>query len=1122
MSTELPKQKIEPTAEQRRAADPRVSVWVAASAGSGKTQVLVDRVIRLLLDGAAPDAILCLTFTKAAAAEMSNRLFQRLSGWVALDDAALDETLHRLGVGNLSEALRGRARRLFAQALETPGGLKIQTLHAFCERLLQAFPVESGLAPGFRVMDSKETADLFREALLMQLGSNSDFAEAAWSFLEDGKVLTLESLEKLAKPFLSASNGMRQRLGDFERLAQTENALKVLLGIEDGRVVADVEADICAIHESAYKKLISITMPLEYDAQTSVPGYFQLALDAPNNEERIKAFMALFFVKEGTPRKSLLRSPARKAHPRLAEWFDEERVRVIALLQERAEQQVLKTNLAIYQAMAAVVAQVNVSKRSRGLYDFDDLIAKAAQLLSDPASAQWVLYKLDRGLTHILVDEAQDTSPAQWSIITALAQEFFSGEQAMGVKRTMFAVGDLKQSIYSFQGADIDAFEAARQNFSSLIAQSQDKLRTEDLAVSYRSNQQILDAVDAVFAPGRAARAGFGARADAERPHTANKKQQGLVELWDLELAEDKEERDHWQAPVDRPAKSHPRLKLAERIASTVEGWIGKRELTGQERAVQAGDILILLQSRNVLFNALIGALRRRGVAVAGADRLKLQSSLIVQDLLMLVQWLRLPDDDHALACVLKSPLVPDPLDDDALLALAYDRGVMNLWSRLPEQSANREMLQAVRHSADTPFMLLSGVLQKSRRAILERLGQEAEDAAQEFLSFALDYEERYGVSLTGFADWFAGGDTEIKREMEAAGGNLRIMTVHGSKGLEAPIVFLADAADPPPGKRDRLIDVADDRGLCRLLVFDPKLDVALPIITTLKEAERKRAVDERMRLLYVGMTRAADELYICGSLNKDDESKVKVESWHALVAGAFGEQAGKRRVLQPDGSALWRFGAEPKTLLEQMSVVSTLPTLPDWAVTPVADHVPVSPPLTASRRSDVFDKEAVKRGLASHRLAEVMAEASPDNRLAAGLRWAAILSLEEDMVHRLASAMAEPDLGVLFSADGQSEVTIEGELAGHRRVSGRIDRLFIGADEIVILDFKTNRSPGKALGSDHGYVRQMAVYAALVGQAYPRHLIKAALLWTQSGEVTWLSQGLLSQALDDMPKESA
>jgi ATP-dependent helicase/nuclease subunit A len=495
---------------------------------------------------------------------------------------------------------------------------------------------------------------------------------------------------------------------------------------------------------------------------------------------------------------------------------------------------------------------------------------------------------------------------------------------------------------------------------------------------------------------------------------------------------------------------------------------------------------------------------------------------LIVEDLLMLVQFLRLPDDDHALACVLKSPLVPEPLDDAALLGLAHDRGQQSLWSRLPDASANREMLEAVRHATDTPFMLLSGVLQKSRRAILERLGQEAEDAAQEFLTLALDYEERYGVSLTGFADWFAGGDTEIKREMEAAGGNLRIMTVHGSKGLEAPIVFLADAADPPPGKRDRLIDVADDRGLGRLLVFDPKLDVALPIITTLKEAERKRAVDERMRLLYVGMTRAADELYICGGLNKDDESKVKAESWHALVAGALADRHEKRRVLQPDGSALWRFGAEPKALTQRTETPGSAMSLPDWAVTPVVDQAPVPLPLTASRRSDVFDKEAVKRGLASHRLAEVMAEASPESRVAKGLRWAGKLGLEAEMVHRLAKAMATPDLAVLFSAEGQSEVSIEGELARHGRISGRIDRLFVGADEIVILDFKTNRVPVLRLEAERGYVRQLAVYAALLGQAYPRHRVKAALLWTQSGEVSWLSPDVLSQALDRPVQETA
>jgi ATP-dependent helicase/nuclease subunit A len=1122
MTAPVEHQRIDPTPEQRLAADPRGSVWVAASAGSGKTRVLVDRVIRLLLEGAAPDSILCLTFTKTAAAEMADRLFRRLSGWVALDDGALNQTLHSLGVENVSADVRGRARRLFAQALETPGGLKIQTIHAFCERLLQAFPVESGLAPGFSVMDSQQTSGLFREAMLTQLLSDSSFAETAWSFLEDGAVLTLDALEGLAKPFLAASNGMRQRLENFDRLSETTAELKMLLGIKGDRSLHEIETEICAIDVAAYQKIVTIFSPLEFDAKPSVPGYFQMALNASTHEERITSFILLLFTEKGTPRKSLLRSPARKAHPGVAGWFDGERSRLTALLVERAGQQILTSNIAIYKAMASVLAQVNIAKRSQGLYDFDDLIAKAAQLLSNPASAQWVLYKLDKGLTHILVDEAQDTSPAQWSIITALAQEFFSGEQAMGVKRTMFAVGDLKQSIYSFQGADIDAFEAARQNFSSLIELSQDKLRKVDLSVSYRSNQQVLDAVDAVFARGRSARTGFGHRADAERPHTAHNKQQGLVELWDLELAEEREERDHWQAPIDLPAKSHPRLKLAERIASTIESWIGKRELTGQGRAVQAGDILILLQSRNVLFNALIGALRRRGVPVAGADRLKLQSSLIVQDFLMLVQWLRLPDDDHALACVLKSPLVPDPLDDDGLFDLAHDRGVQSLWSRLPAKSENRKLLEDVLQSRDTPFMLLSRVLQRSRRAILERLGQEADDAAQEFLSQALDYEKRNGVSLTGFADWFVRGETEIKREMEASGGNLRIMTVHGSKGLEAPIVFLADAADPPPGKRDRLIDVADDGQHGRLLLFDPRTDVAHPIMTTLKDAEKDRALSERKRLLYVGMTRAADELYICGSLNKDDENKVNAESWHALVMGAFGDHHEKRRVLRDDGSTLWRFGAEPNMQQQTVEITAARGPLPDWATKAVPHPTGAPLPLTASRRSKVFDKEAAKRGLASHRLAEVMADVAGDDRIETGLRWARKLGLEADMVQRLASAMSRPDLAPLFSTEGQSEVSIEGELSSHGRVSGRIDRLFVGSDEIMILDFKTNRSPITSLPVEHEYIRQMAIYADLLRQAYPRHGVKAALLWTQTGEISWLSSSLLSQSLELSAQETS
>ena len=395
-----------------------------------------------------------------------------------------------------------------------------------------------------------------------------------------------------------------------------------------------------------------------------------------------------------------------------------------------------------------------------------------------------------------------------------------------------------------FQGADIEAFEEARQFFEKATEQQEQPFKPVDLTVSYRSNQQVLDSVDRVFVEGQRARSGFGPRAKDERDHTAHKKDKiGLVEFWDLETRDDDEEADNWRAPVDEPSRHHPRLKLAERMARTIKGWIGRRRLSGHDRAVVAGDILILLQSRSTLFHALLAALRRHGVAVAGADRLKLQQSLIIQDLLALARFIRLPEDDYSLACLLKSPLVLEPLDDDDLFALAHDRGAASLWSRLPEHSANQKMLHATLTSDDTPFMLMSHVLQQSRTRILSRLGQEGDDAAQEFLTLALDYEQQHGTSLQGFVDWFVQGETEVKREMEEGGGQLRLMTVHGSKGLEAPIVFLADAADPPPSKKGKLISVVENGPLRGMLLFEAETVMTLDVVEALESAGKAGSV---------------------------------------------------------------------------------------------------------------------------------------------------------------------------------------------------------------------------------------------------------------------------------------
>jgi ATP-dependent helicase/nuclease subunit A len=1126
LSAMTTKQKPVATPEQRRAANPHASAWVAASAGSGKTQVLVDRVIRLLLEGAEPQAILCLTFTKAAAAEMANRLYQRLSGWIACSDATLDAELESLGIARSNTTLRAQARRLFARALETPGGLKIQTIHAFCERLLQLFPVESGMAPGFRVLDDQDAETLLDEAFLASLASEDPSTKAAWSFLGDVAITSLDSLKKTAKPFLSGAAGVRQNLGDMAFLDQLENTLRIILGTPSDVTSDDIMHALCEIDERAYESAIDTIMPLERDAGFNAALHLKTVVAAKNPEARTTALADLVLTGQGNPRASLLRKPAKNKEPATALWLDSEKQRILEHLDQLAAQQTLEANLLIYKAMAGVLARLNIAKRSRGLFDFDDLIARTSVLLNSSEAAQWVLYKLDKGLTHILVDEAQDTSPAQWTIIQALAGEFFTGEQtATPTPRTVFAVGDLKQSIFSFQGADVSAFATAREGFEAALEQVGGELEKVDLTISYRSTAEVLAVVDQVFRDGSFARTGFGARAHEERPHTAfHSQRQGVFELWDLIAPEDAEEPDYWAAPVDRPPKNHPRLILAERIAKTIAGWIGKRRLVARGRAVQAGDILILLQSRNALFAAIISALRRQGVPVSGADRLSLQNSLIVHDLLALGQLVRMPDDDHALACVLKSPLVPRPLSETQLFELAYGRQDKSLWQRLSETPRHTENYQALQECVDRaaqgPHVFFAFISQRSKRAILRRLGREAEDALAEFLSLTLDFEQQQGTSLVGFLDWMSGNEKQIKREMDTDTGEVRLMTVHGSKGLEAPIVFLADAADLPNPRSERIVKISGESPWRGLPVYQPKTLMTPAVIEDLKTAEKAAAIAERMRLLYVGMTRAADELYVCGSYNDKQPNK---DCWYNQVASAFENLSSHlqlRTVQQPDGLIVRRYGAEPQAVDASPDVAQQPKSLPHWAVTALEPHQAL--PLLPTRKPSSFDAEAAKRGIATHKLVELMVDAEPAERREVGLRVAESLTLEPELALHVAQVLAKPELAVFLEEAGQSEVTIEGRVPGLGHIVGRIDRLVILPDEIYLLDYKTDRQPPATLANTHPYVRQMARYGAALQAAYPRHRLKAALLWTQTGDITWLEPELLSRATDQLWQETA
>ena len=911
---------------------------------------------------------------------------------------------------------------------------------------------------------------------------------------------------------------MRQKLVDGEFLVGLDVRLSNILGIIDPRNVEAIEAEICRIDQLQYRRVSEAFKSFGTHRSVDTPGLLgNFAMAAPGLEE----LCDLFLTDAGTMRKELVSSAARKQHSAETEWLAAEQVRIFALLQKSVLRKILDATILITTAFAGVQARIVEEKRQRGLYDFDDLIARTSQLLSKAESAQWVLNKLDAGLSHILVDEAQDTSPAQWQIIKSLAEEFFAGAgRPRPETRTIFAVGDVKQSIFSFQGADTSAFTDAQKFFHDKARES---FADVGLAISYRSTPEILRVVDKVFAPGSAARLGYGVNEKIERDHTAERKSvQGVFELWPLIAPLKDEPEDHWQAPVDRAGEASPHLKVARLIAAQVKSWIGHREIVAAKKIVEPKDILILVQRRGgVLFQALIAELRKRDVPVAGADRLKLQESLIIQDLLALGQVLRLPMDDHALACVLKSPLVPKPLDEDQLRELAHGRAGKSLWQRLNDDASQAENARhlssfAMLAKQTGPFDFFSQVAQISARAIRERLGSEAEDAVAEFLNLAMDHELTEDVSIASFLDDFARAETIVKREMEQASGEVRIMTVHGAKGLEAPIVILADAAHFKAEKTENGIvplpeSVGDLKGFP---MFVPNTIVKPEIINQWKQAKADRALAERYRLLYVAMTRARDELYVFGSIGmRGDKNK----NWHATIAEAFAAPDQKCPVtkISSDDGIILRHGADPKWIESSGERDAPPPPIPDWAATHVTPAMPAKARFISGRDERTVESEAARRGVAIHRILEILGDVPAQEREAMALRQAKNFGLIAADILGLLKFLSSPEATPFFAPGSAAEVDLHGTLPNGEKVNSRVDRLAESAEAIWLLDYKTGAR--QSLSPDHAYVKQMAKYAWLLRAAKPGQEVKAALLWTQTGELDWLSPEDLSRAVDQI-----
>ncbi|EPX84418.1 DNA helicase/exodeoxyribonuclease V, subunit A [Rubellimicrobium thermophilum DSM 16684] len=885
---------------QIEAADPRVSTWLGANAGSGKTRVLTDRVARLLLGGTDPQAILCLTFTKAAAAEMQTRLFRRLGAWALMPDAPLVAELRALG---LTEGIGPldlpRARRLFAQALETPGGLRIQTIHAFCAALLRRFPLEAGVSPQFRELDDGEAAALRAEvAEALALGPEGALLEAVAR--HDPRL----DLDELLQAVLTRRDSFLP--------AATETELRAALGLKpesgEDSLLACLEG---AERRQLLREAAAVLQTGRTKGDKAAAALFEriAARTAPTLDD-LAALADLCLYKSGDRRHTakpdaFLSAELRKSHPELAEALRQLAVDVEAAHDLRLCLAAHDRNRALHAWATAFMQAYEQRKAACGALDFDDLIARALGLLTDPAVASWVLWRLDGGIDHILVDEAQDTSPAQWAVIRRLAEEMTSGWSADPDRpRTLFVVGDRKQSIFSFQGADAEGFDGMAREFGTRMAQAGRRLMLQDLEYSFRSSPVVLRAVDACFA---ADHGGLGNRPPCHRAFRAQ--MPGRVDLWaPIPPAESAGDDRPWTDPVDARSPRDPDRVLAARIAQTVRAMLDsghvpvERDGRWYRRPVTPGDIMILVQRRNVLFHAIIRELKAADLPVAGADRLRLREELAVRDVEAVLRFLALPQDCLALACALRSPLFG--WSERQLYDLARPRPEgQTLWEALeaappaPHVDHARAVLHDLRDRADflRPHELIARLLLRhdGRRRLVARLGPECEDGLDALLAQALAWEAQAVPSLTGFLAWRAGDRTEVKRQMGTADGRIRVMTVHGAKGLEAPVVILPDCRKRRPGKPPPLLAMKDGR----VAVWPGPVEDQPRILRERRAASIAAEAHERQRLLYVALTRAESWLVVCAAGDCGNGA----ESWHGLV----------REGLRRAGAAEQDFGHE-------------------------------------------------------------------------------------------------------------------------------------------------------------------------------------------------------------------
>lgn len=1100
------------------ATDPHYSCWISANAGAGKTRILTRRVVRMLLDGIAPHTIVCITYTKAAAAEMHTRIMRILADWAAMDEEQLREVLEDLTGSAPSSVLLHTAQQLFSRTLDAPQGLHIQTIHAFCQSVLKRFPLEAGVPPYFTILENADLDSLQERAFAVLY--QQDIPATLQEALQYLSQMAVE--QTLTSNILKCTSVYAQMQTVYLAKEKVLTHLYQSVGIEEEMTV-DALLQQYFTYTDAEKTLLAecaellATSTNKSSGNTSQHLLRWLPATTNQREALLDEYVSIFLTKEYNPKHSKYIFDKKCLSDVHQQALLHEQERVITFQNAFNGLQIVTYSRYMLELMWFFMERFSADKAQYAALDYNDLIRKTVDLLQNSGEQGWVMYKLDGGIDHILLDEAQDTSPAQWEILTMLTSDFFAGANGKERTRSLFVVGDYKQSIYSFQGAKPEYFESMKAEFKKKVCSVGMPWLELPLEKSYRSTSTILSFVDRIYALDSVP---IGLQ---HTIHHAIERTNapGKVELWPL-VTPDMCKTDQVSSPQDSLMVQDsyvtipwPANVLAEKIADTITQWVNI-PADSKTEPIEPEDILILVRRRTYFVNVMVDALKRRNIPVSGVDRLVLGDNLAVQDLISLAHFLLLPEDDLNLAALLKSPLCN--LSEENIFTLAHARGDASMWSRLHVMKMSKPFDKAY-HFLSTmlakvdylpPYEIFIYALEKldGRSHIIGRMGEEYSEIIDEFMQTVLSYQQRHKATMQGFVAWFEHNSITVKRDLEQAHGEVRIMTVHAAKGLEARVVILPDTIGMIKNKDPILFT---QKGVP---VLSPRKQVDNTFIRKLREARAQREIEEHYRLLYVALTRAKDYLYIMGyqGIKTPD-----ADSWYLRVEEVMEALGGPCETPFGIGKSYSNTRSQkPRdSVVTTPSAKETFLSLPAWAYTPAEEEVsPVISSDSTRIKSEAYD-QLYQRGIIIHALFEHLPTISENDRISAAthiVRQLGISLSTETLttyISEVVSVLTHKDYQIFFTHEALTEVPVSGTLLIEDKpmiIHRRIDRLVLTEESVYILDYKTHVSPPKDVHIiPDTYLTQMREYIALVQAIYPDKCVSAALLWTRGPHLSWV-----------------